>query len=219
METMTSLTLPKRVWKEARQQLQADRSLQITVDNVLSKFESIGSRDAALNAITHLKKYFGLIDDRGKLTKLGELWVDDDTYPRACQLIIDSVMPSESLKFLDNNELSTSEKAAQLQQYGKFGEAGAKKTVRFYLMLAEDAKPGICSSEIALSSDRNPQGDSAPKIAPLATETTNPPVRAATERTIHVTFDSAFPAEKIPSRLKAICAAFPEANFELTIKA
>lgn len=217
---MTSLTLPKSVWKEARQQLQNDCSLKITVDSILEKFKSVKSRDAALNTIVHLKKYFGLIDDDGKLTAIGKQWVNDETYPNACQLIINGIFPRESLSFLKNSDLSTDDKAKLLQKYGKFGQAGAKKTVRFFLMLEEEANPEQpYASEKAFEPKGMEQRNDTPENAPTAQKAIPPSDQATTERTIHVTFDSAFPAEKIPSRLKAIYSVSPDANFEITMKA
>lgn len=215
---MTSITLPKSVWKEAHQRFRADSSHRITVDNILEDFDSVNSRDSALNALSHFKS-FGLIDENGRLTEIGRQWASDSTYAEACATIINKTFPTGAIAFLEDATLSTMDKVRRLQEYGKFGEAGAKKTVRFFQMLLEDSrqKPLRADKEFSPKTEANEpvvSGAASSMQSEIGISAQNP-----TERSIHLILESSFPVEKIPPRLKAIYSAIPDAHLEITMKA
>ena len=135
---MKTLMITKGSWKEVWGKCVADPSYVFEAERLAQECETVTTRNAAVGIISSLKA-MNIIDEQGKLTKLGLKWANENTYPEACRELAETRFPQSTRDALQSGERSLAEIVGEYAAIEGMNEAGGRKNVRVLSMLMEDA--------------------------------------------------------------------------------
>lgn len=149
------------VWTELRRAFFKQLPSKVTL-TYLSSVLSI-SEKTAKNVLPQLRNV-GLVDSEGVPTPLTHDFRFEESYPKACAAILETVYPVEVLEIFTTKDADPTAVANWFMRYSGSGQATAKVVAKFYLHLVgaerigEDVKP------------RTPKTAKPKKVASVSTE-------------------------------------------------
>lgn len=218
---MKVIMISKAAWEDIRKKFQDDPGFRATSHDLLAEIKSIESNNTAQRSASCLKD-FGIIDSTGKLTKRGQRWIDNRAYPDVCWEIINEAFPSEAIPVLSDAKIGRQEKLECLQEFGGFKEDGARKTLRFFNMLADATEKSALKPDRQNIAKQANENKTSNTCNPTSTAST-PPAPSTSQKQgkqeVSMVVDPSFPPENLTATLEAISLAFPNAKFEISMKA
>jgi hypothetical protein len=125
--------LPSKNWWDLRRRFQ--QTMPARVDpNYLQTVLDIGEGHAR-NLIPQLRAV-GLIDDTGKTTPLANDWRDDESYPTACEKILNSVYPQDLRDALPPPSPDQGATERWFSRTLGIGHSASTKMAAFYRLIA-----------------------------------------------------------------------------------
>jgi hypothetical protein len=138
-------SIPVRVWWDLRRRAQQSPPTKVDADYLQTV---LGVQEGhAKNLIAPLTS-FGLIDDAGKLTPLGEDWRHDESYAAACKLILEKVYPQALREALPPPKPDRAAVESWFARNAQVGTGAAGKMATIYLLVA-DADPAGATAQPA----------------------------------------------------------------------